>query len=72
MKASTKAIRFIESLSIPENPKAGFTVKLAPFQKQFVEAALAGDVNLAVVAIDRLSHWREAPAKRKTGAEHYD
>ena len=30
MKASTKAIRFLESLSIPEGPKAGQAVKLAP------------------------------------------
>lgn len=37
MKPSTKAIRFLESLSIPEGPKAGQKVKLAPFQKQFVK-----------------------------------
>lgn len=29
MKASSKAIRFLESLSIPERPKAGQSVKLA-------------------------------------------
>ena len=42
MKSSTRAIRFLESLSIPEGPKAGKTVRLAPFQKQFVKDALAG------------------------------
>jgi hypothetical protein len=33
MKASTKAIRFLETLAIPEGPKAGQLIKLAPFQK---------------------------------------
>lgn len=53
MKASTKAIRFLESLSIPEGPKAGQKVKLAPFQKQFVKGALADGVNVAVLSIGR-------------------
>lgn len=45
MKASTKAIRFLESLSIPEGPKAGDKEELAPFQKQFVKGALADGDN---------------------------
>lgn len=53
MKASTKAIRFLECLSIPEGPKAGEKVKLAPFQKQFVKGALADDINVAVLSIGR-------------------
>lgn len=53
MKASTKAIRFLESLSIPEGPKAGDKVKLAPFQKQVVKGALADKVNVAVLSIGR-------------------
>ena len=53
MKASTKAIRFLESLSIPEGPKAGEPVKLAPFQKEFVRGALADGVNVAVLSIGR-------------------
>ena len=53
MKASTKAIRFLESLSIPEGPKAGQAVKLAPFQKQFVKGALADGVNVACLSIGR-------------------
>jgi hypothetical protein len=39
MKASTKAIRFLEMLAIPEGPKAGELIKLALFQKQFVKGA---------------------------------
>ncbi|WP_288943720.1 terminase TerL endonuclease subunit [uncultured Roseovarius sp.] len=53
MKASTKAIRFLESLSIPEGSKAGEPVKLAPFQKEFVRGALADGVNVAVLSIGR-------------------
>ena len=53
MKASTKAIRFLESLSIPEGPKAGQPVKLAPFQKKFVRGALADGINVAVLSIGR-------------------
>jgi len=53
MMASTKAIRFLESLKIPEGPKAGKPVKLAGFQKQFVKGALAKDVTVAVLSIGR-------------------
>lgn len=34
MKASTRAIRFLESMSIPEGQKVGQPVKLAPFQRE--------------------------------------
>ena len=40
MKPSTKAIRFLETLKIPEGPKAGEPIKLAPIQKKFVKGAL--------------------------------
>lgn len=53
MKPSTKAIRFLESLSIPEGPKAGQAVRLAPFQKQFVKGALADGINVACLSIGR-------------------
>lgn len=53
MKPSTKEIRFLESLSIPEGTKAGQKVKLAWFQKQFVKGALADDINVAVLSIGR-------------------
>lgn len=53
MKASTKAIRFLETLSIPEGPKAGQPLKLAQFQKKFVRGALADGVQVAVLSIGR-------------------
>lgn len=43
VKSSTQAIRFLQSLAIPEGPKAGELIKLAPFQKKFVTGALAED-----------------------------
>jgi hypothetical protein len=39
MKAPTKAIRFLETLKIPEGPKAVQLIKLARFQKKFVKGA---------------------------------
>ncbi len=53
MKDSTKVIRFLESLRIPEGPKAGEPLKLAPFQKNFVRGALADGINVAVLSIGR-------------------
>ena len=53
MKAATSAIRFLESLKIPEGPKAGELVKLAPFQKRFVKGALEPETQIAVLSIGR-------------------
>jgi hypothetical protein len=53
MKASTKAIRVLGTLAIPEGPKAGQLIKLTPFQKQFVRGALADGMNVAVLSIGR-------------------
>jgi hypothetical protein len=36
MMDSTRAIRFLETLKIPEGPMSDKPLKLAPFQKQFV------------------------------------
>ncbi|MBI1416076.1 MAG: terminase [Limimaricola sp.] len=38
---------------MPEGPKAGELMKLAPFQKRFVRGALADGVNVAVLSIGR-------------------
>lgn len=53
MKPATAAIQFLESLKIPEGPKAGQPLTLAPFQKQFVKGALADGINVAVLSIGR-------------------
>jgi phage terminase large subunit-like protein len=47
------AIQFLETLKIPEGPKAGEPLKLAEFQKQFVRGAMAGDVMVACLSIGR-------------------
>ncbi len=53
MKNSTKAIKFLESLKIPEGPKAGQALKLAPFQKQFIRGAMEKGINIACLSIGR-------------------
>ncbi len=53
MRKVNTAIRFLETLSIPEGPKAGEQLKLAPFQKKFVRGALADGVQVAVLSIGR-------------------
>lgn len=47
------ACRFLESLRIPEGPRAGESLSLAPFQRQFVEGALAPETVNAVLSIGR-------------------
>ncbi len=53
MKPASAAVKFMESLCIPEGPKAGQRVKLAPFQKQFVRGALDEAVNTAILSVGR-------------------
>ncbi|MDJ0857445.1 MAG: terminase large subunit [Dinoroseobacter sp.] len=53
MKSSTKAIRFLQQLEIPEGPSAGQPIKLAPFQRQFVKGALADGINVGVLSVGR-------------------
>ncbi|KDA03071.1 terminase large subunit domain-containing protein [Hyphomonas oceanitis] len=53
MTPATKAIQFLETLKIPEGPKAGQCLKLAPFQKKFVRGALDLKNNIAVLSIGR-------------------
>lgn len=51
--AAAKAIAFLERLEIPEGPLAGQRLRLAPFQGQFVEGALADGVSVAALSIGR-------------------
>lgn len=53
MKDSTKMINFLETLRIPEGPKAGQPLKLAPFQKQFIRGAFEKSINIACLSIGR-------------------
>ena len=47
------AVTFLQSLKIPEGPNAGKPVSLAPFQRAFVEGALADGIAAAVLSIGR-------------------
>ena len=47
------AMQFMHSLRIPEGPNAGKPVSLAPFQRQFIEGALASDTANAILSIGR-------------------
>jgi phage terminase large subunit-like protein len=47
------AIRFLESLKIPEGPKAGEKLRLAEFQKKFVRGALDPENMVGVLSIGR-------------------
>jgi len=53
MKVERKAIRFLESLRIPEGKMAGKPVKLASYQKQFIRGALDPGVMVGVLSIGR-------------------
>ncbi|MFW5641778.1 MAG: terminase large subunit domain-containing protein [Roseicyclus sp.] len=51
--AAARACAFLETLRVPEGPRAGQPLSLAPFQRQFVEGALADDISTAVLSIGR-------------------
>lgn len=48
-----RAMRFMHSLEIPEGPNAGKPVSLAPFQRKFIEGAMAADTANAILSIGR-------------------
>lgn len=48
-----KCAKFLESLRIPEGPRAGEQLRLAPFQNSFVKGALAPETNVAVLSVGR-------------------
>lgn len=47
------AIAFLETLTVPEGPKAGEPLRLAKFQRRFVRGALADGVMVACLSIGR-------------------
>ena len=51
--AATKAITFLSGLRVPEGPRAGRLVELAPFQKRFVRGALAAKIRVSVLSVAR-------------------
>lgn len=53
MTDAKKAIDFIQTLRIPEGPKAGKPIKLATFQKRFIRGALKKSTAVAVLSVGR-------------------
>lgn len=53
MIAAEAAIRFIETLKLPEGPHAGERIKLAGFQKRFLRGALADGVTIGALSVGR-------------------
>jgi phage terminase large subunit-like protein len=47
------AITFLERLKVPEGPLAGRRLRVAPFQRRFVDGALADGVSVAALSIGR-------------------
>lgn len=48
-----RAMQFMQGLRVPEGPNAGNSVTLAPFQRRFIEGALADDTANAILSIGR-------------------
>ncbi|WP_376695366.1 terminase TerL endonuclease subunit [Wenzhouxiangella sp. EGI_FJ10305] len=53
MTAAKAAIQFVETLKVPEGPKAGQTLKLATFQKKFIRGALKKSTSVGVLSVGR-------------------
>ncbi len=53
MTAADAAIRFVESLKVPEGPLAGRRIKLAEYQKRFIRGAYGEGVSIGVFSAGR-------------------
>ena len=53
MSAAKKAIDFIQTLHVPEGPRAGKPVRLAKYQRDFIRGALRRDTAVAVLSVGR-------------------
>lgn len=53
MSQAETAIRFLESLKIPEGPLSGQKIKLGGFQKKFIKGALADGISIAALSVGR-------------------
>ena len=52
-RPATAAATFIQSLEVPEGPRAGRRIRLAPFQRAFIKGALAQGTDTAVLSVAR-------------------
>lgn len=48
-----RAVAFMETLKVPEGASAGSPVRVVPFQRSFIEGALAPETTVAVLSIAR-------------------
>lgn len=53
MKTATRIKRFAETLSVPTGRLSGQPIKLAPYQKRFVDGAFADGINVGVLSVGR-------------------
>lgn len=53
MSDAKKAIEFLQTLKVPEGPRAGKPLKLAPFQRKFIRGALKRSTAAAVLSVGR-------------------
>lgn len=53
MTAAANACAFLETLRVPEGPRAGHALKLAPFQQSFVHGSLSPDTAVAALSVGR-------------------
>ena len=53
MSDAKQALEFLAGLRVPEGPKAGQPLKLAPFQRRFVRGALNPKTTVAVLSVGR-------------------
>jgi phage terminase large subunit-like protein len=51
--AASQAAAFLRGLILPEGRLAGSKLRLAPYQHQFIEGALADDANIGVLSVGR-------------------
>jgi phage terminase large subunit-like protein len=51
--SAAAAIKFIESLKVPEGPLAGQRIKLGEFQTRFIRGALADGISIAALSVGR-------------------
>lgn len=52
-RPATAAIRFLESLRVPEGKNAGKPLKLGRFQRKFVKGALRKDIEMGILCVAR-------------------
>lgn len=53
VEPAERAMQFMHSLRVPEGPNAGNPISLPPFQRRFIEGAMADDTANAVLSIGR-------------------